>query len=155
VCQAIEVAAGRLFAGIGLRSIAEAPPDDLETLRAHQEGGTIWVAIVDDVPVGYALASVVDGEGHLDQVSVLPELGRRGIGTALVERVEAWARGAGRRALTLTTFRDVEWNGPYYTKLGFAALDEAELGPELAAIRERERANGLDVGPRQAMRKPL
>jgi GNAT superfamily N-acetyltransferase len=148
----IELAAGRLFAEIGLQQIADDPPDDLDTLRCHWRDGTIWVAEVGGAVVGYALASVVDGEGHLDQVSVLPEHGRRGIGAALIAEVEAWARRRGDQALTLTTFRDVEWNGPYYARLGFEPIPDEQLGPELRAIRDRERADGLDVLPRQAMR---
>ena len=155
VCQAIEVAAGRLFAEIGLREIAAAPPDDLAKLRGHQERGTLWVALLDQELVGYAMVSVVDGEGHLDQVSVRPEHGRRGVGTALVERARAWAVEHGYHAMTLTTFRDVAWNGPYYAKLGFVPLAETELGPALRAIRDHEKADGLDVLPRQAMRRRL
>jgi GNAT superfamily N-acetyltransferase len=153
VCQEIEAAAGRLFAEIGLHEIAAAPPDDLATLQVHQERGTIWVAVLGDEVVGYAMASVVDGEGHLDQVSVRPEHGRRGVGTALLDRAGAWAVERGYHAMTLTTFRDVAWNGPYYLKVGFQPLAEADLGPELRAIRDRERADGLDVLPRQAMRR--
>ena len=154
-CQAIEVAAGRLFAEIGLHEIAAAPPDDLATLRGHRERGTIWVAVLGQEVVGYAMASVVDGEGHLDQVSVRPEHGRRGVGTALLERAGAWAVDHGYHAMTLTTFRDVAWNGPYYAKLGFEPLAEVDLGPELQAIRDHEKADGLDVLPRQAMRVQL
>ena len=66
--------------------------------------------------------------------------------------MEAWARRRGDHALTLTTFRDVEWNGPYYARLGFEPIPDEQLGPELRAIRDREQADGLDVLPRQAMR---
>jgi GNAT superfamily N-acetyltransferase len=154
-CQEIEVAAGRLFAEIGLHEIAAAPPDDLATLRRHQEEGTIWVAVLDQEVVGYAMVSVVDGEGHIDQVSVRPEHGRRGVGTTLLERARAWTAEHGYHAMTLTTFRDVAWNGRYYAKLGFEPLAEIDLGPELREIRDHEQADGLDVLPRQAMRRPL
>jgi hypothetical protein len=56
--------------------------------------------------------------------------------------------------MTLTTFRDVPWNGPYYAALGFEVIDD--LSPELAAMREHERAIGDDdFGPRVAMRLAL
>jgi hypothetical protein len=57
--------------------------------------------------------------------------------------------------MTLTTFRDVPWNGPYYTRLGWSALPAADLPPELAAARRHERDLGLDQWPRQAMAKNL
>ena len=56
--------------------------------------------------------------------------------------------------MTLTTFRDVPWNGPFYAGLGFRAVDE--LTPGLAAVRDHEKAIGDDdFGPRIAMRKEL
>jgi len=57
--------------------------------------------------------------------------------------------------MTLTTFSDVPWNGPYYARLGWSALPEAGLPPELAAARQHERDLGLDQWPRQAMTKSL
>jgi GNAT superfamily N-acetyltransferase len=154
--QDIEVDAGAVFAEIGLASIASADPPSIELLRAHLERGTLWVAVDPaDQPVAYASASVVDGEGHLDQVSVRRTYARRGIGGALVEHVCDWAMTHGLHAVTLTTFRDVEWNGPLYERYGFVPLHEAELGPELTAIRAAERAAGIDVAPRIAMRRSL
>jgi GNAT superfamily N-acetyltransferase len=154
--QNIEVDAGKVFSDIGMESIAAADPPSLELLRAHLQRRTLWVAVdAVDRPVAYASASVVDGEGHLYQVSVCRSYARRGIGAALVERVCEWAMAHGLHAVTLTTFRDVEWNGPLYERYGFVPLAEVEHGPELAAIRAAERAAGIDVAPRIAMRRSL
>ena len=74
--------------------------------------------------------------------------------SALVEGTCDWARSGHFGAITLTTFRDVPWNGPFYESLGFVAMDT--LTPELSAIREHERSIGDDdFGPRVAMRLPL
>ena len=54
---------------------------------------------------------------------------------------------------TLTTFRDVPWNAPYYTRLGFVALDPAEHGPELRALMECENRRIPTAAPRLAMRR--
>jgi GNAT superfamily N-acetyltransferase len=155
VLPPLEVAAGRRFAEIGLTSIAADEPPTEAALHAHVDDGTAWVAEVDGTVVGYAIASVVDGEGHLDQVSVLDEQAGQGLGRALIEAVEGWARHQGFEAVTLTTFTEVAWNGPLYAHLGYEVLSEDELGPELAAIRAQERADGLDVSPRRAMRRRL
>ena len=65
-----------------------------------------------------------------------------------------WARSHGYGAVTLTTYRDVPWNAPFYERLGFSVLDE--LTPELAWIRDHEKAIGDDdFGPRLAMRRDL
>jgi hypothetical protein len=79
---------------------------------------------------------------------------RQGIGTALVSAVCAWAVAKGLGAVTLTTFRDVAWNAPFYRRFGFRVIDD--LTPGLAAIRTREHALGDDdLGPRVAMRLDL
>jgi hypothetical protein len=58
-------------------------------------------------------------------------------------------------ALTLTTFAEVPWNGLYYRRRGFVALDDRELTPGLRVIRQREAAHGLDRWLRLCMRREL
>ena len=58
-------------------------------------------------------------------------------------------------ALTLTTFRDVPWNAPYYARCGFHILDGDEITAGLETIRAREAARGLDRWPRVRMRRPV
>lgn len=113
---------------------------------AHRPSGPV---------VGYATASVVDGEGHLDQVSVIGAAAGHGIGALLVDQVCRWAGSSGYHAVSLTTFRDVPWNGTYYRRLGFVEIPEDGWGPQLRAIRQAERLAGIDVRPRIAMRKVL
>ena len=152
---AVEVAAGERFRELGLDRIADDPGPTVADLSPHLADGTIWVAELEGRLVGYATASVVDGDGHLDQVSVVPEAGGMGFGYGLITEVHQWARGRQLPAVTLTTFRDVAWNGPYYERFGYRALPEDRLGPELAAIRQAEVDAGLDVVPRVAMRLVL
>ncbi len=152
---AIEVAAGVRFSELGLDNIADDPGPTIADLAPHLDDGTIWVAEHGDTIVGYATASVVDGEGHLDQVSVIPEAGGKGFGLGLIFSVHDWAHLEGLPSVTLTTFRDVPWNGPYYERFGYVPLADDELGPELRAIRQAEIDAGLDVLPRIAMRLAL
>jgi len=107
-------------------------------------------------PIGFATIDVVDGAAHLSQLSVHADYGRRGIGRGLLAAVVGWARRGGLPAVTLTTFRDVPWNGPFYRRHGFVDLDGAALTPGLREIRDHEVAMGLDaLAPRCAMRRPL
>jgi len=149
----IEQRAGRVFADVGLAFVADEAPPPVGALGEHLAAGTIWVAAIDGRPVAYATASEVDHEGHLDQVSVDPDYSRRGLGRELIELVCGWAAAQGFPAVTLTTYRDVPWNGPLYRRYGFEVLDDDELGSELKEIRAGERARGLDVQPRVAMRR--
>jgi GNAT superfamily N-acetyltransferase len=125
-------------------------------LAVYQEEGRAWVSVDDgDRPVAYLVAEVVDGHAHVEQVSVRPSHARRGLGSALIETLAEWARERGLAALTLTTFSAVPWNAPYYERLRFRVLEEAEIGAGLREIRRAEAARGLDAWPRVAMIRPL
>lgn len=150
--QDVEVDAGQMFRQMDLGAIADDDPPDASVLREHIEGRTAWAAELGPVVVGYALASVADDEGHLDQVSVRREAAGQGVGRLLIDEVCRWATSQGYDALTLTTFRDVPWNGPYYARLGFQELPDDRYGAQLRAIRHREYLAGVEVAPRIAMR---
>jgi len=113
---------------------------------------------------GYVLVDVLDRPGaspgsgrsaHIEQVSVDPAFARRGLGRRLIEHVAAEGRRWGIDALTLTTFRDVPWNGPYYERCGFRVLADGELGPDLRRVRDAETTHGLDPAARVCMRREL
>lgn len=160
--QAIELSAGALFREVGMDDVADGEAPSLDVLAGYQRDGRAWVAL-DDVGggpaapgvVGFALALEIDGAAHLEQLSVDPAWGRRGHGQRLIDAVAGWGAARGAPAVTLSTFRDVPWNAPYYRRLGFVALGEHELTPGLLAVRAHERELGLDVGARTFMRRPI
>ncbi|MFH0245447.1 GNAT family N-acetyltransferase [Streptomyces sp. HK10] len=156
VLQDIERAAGQCFRDIGMPEIAEDEPLPLGELARYHRAGLAWV-VADgaDVPVAYLIADRVDGNLHVEQVSVHPDSARRGVGRSLLEHLAAHARGQGAPALTLTTFAQVPWNAPYYARCGFRIMDDGGLTPGLRKIREREAAHGLDRWPRVCMRRAL
>jgi GNAT superfamily N-acetyltransferase len=150
--QEIEVEAGRAFAAVGMDSVASDDAFPLDVLLAYQEAARAWVAVDDhDAPIAYLVVDLVDGNAHVEQVSVRPSFARRRIGRDLINHVEQWAREHGIPALTLTTFRDVAWNGPYYERCGFRTLRPDEVTPGLVAIRGHETELGLDRWPRVCM----
>lgn len=154
--QDIERAAGRMFAAIGMHRVADDPPLALSVLREHARRHEAWVwCDANDLPVAYALAVPLDGAMHIEQVSVDPAQSGRGIGRRLIDHIGMTARRQGIRALTLTTFTNVPWNGPYYERLGFASIPQSALSPGLAEIRRIETARGLDQWPRTCMRRDL
>jgi GNAT superfamily N-acetyltransferase len=156
VLQDIERAAGRQFAEIGMFSVADDEPLPLAALERYRRDGLAWVAVdAADAPVAYLVADPVDGALHVEQVTVHPDHARRGLGRALLDHLERHAAAEGVTALTLTTFAEVPWNAPYYTRLGFTPLPEQEWGPRLREIRGEEAARGLDSRPRLAMRRPV
>ena len=117
--------------------------------RLDAPGFLLVVGPVGD-PFGFAHVEIVEGFAHLGQVSVRPERMQQGYGAALVRAAmsEAWQLGYDR--MSLTTYRDLPWNGPFYAGLGFVE----EPSPEPFEIRAREHqiALGLDRhGPRIVM----
>ena len=161
--QDIERAAGTAFRGIGMAAVADDDPPSLGTLEAYRARGRAWVAsddgaaggVGDDVAVAYLLVDVVDGAAHVEQVSVDPAHAGRGWGRRLIDTAAGWAGEQGLAAVTLTTFAEVAWNAPYYARLGFTVVPDAELGPGLLAVRRHERELGLDAWPRVVMRRPV
>ncbi|HXD68949.1 MAG TPA: GNAT family N-acetyltransferase [Gaiellales bacterium] len=151
----IEAAAGRAFAEHGMPEIAADDPGSPAELEPYREADRAWVAADGAGPVAYLLAAEVDGCLHVEQVSVDPAHAGRGIGAALIDHLAAAARADGRPALTLTTFRDIPWNAPYYARLGFAELPDGEWGPQLRALVARERTAIPGDHPRVAMIRRL
>ncbi|WP_137725255.1 GNAT family N-acetyltransferase [Prescottella subtropica] len=150
--QEIEVAAGSLFRSLGMDTIADDPAPPLSLFEPYLADGRAWVWAQRDTPAAaFCLVDVVDGGAHVEQVSVHPEHGRRGLGARLIDHIGEWARDRGLPEVTLTTFTDVPWNAPYYTRLGFTAVTDDDLGPGLQEVRRHETARGLDIAPRIVM----
>jgi ribosomal protein S18 acetylase RimI-like enzyme len=108
--------------------------------RAGEPG---FLLVAGERPVGFVHVLLIDGHAHLEQLSVLPELQRRGIGAALARAAMDEARAQGFDRLSLCTYRDVPWNGPYYRRIGFTEV--TDLAPYEQRLREKERDLGLDV----------
>ncbi|MCZ9882133.1 GNAT family N-acetyltransferase [Arthrobacter sp. B2a2-09] len=152
--RGIEFAAGEIFRSHGMDAIADDEPLTVTELALFQaRGGALVFADASDVPVAYLLIEHLDGNAHVEQLSVHPSHARRGLGSELLDVAEKWARAEGLEWLTLTTFRDVPWNAPYYRRLGFEELHPEMLDDGLRGILECEGLVGLSRWPRIAMRR--
>ena len=115
---AIERAAAALLAGHARAAVLDETTSEREFEEA-QAGGRLWVALADDTPVGFALVELLAQDlPHLEEIDVHPAHGRRGLGTALLRAVCAWVSRAGYAEITLTTFRALRWNMPFYARSG-------------------------------------
>ncbi|WP_231921298.1 GNAT family N-acetyltransferase [Micromonospora auratinigra] len=154
--QRIEVASGAPFREIGMTWVADMPPLPLDVLAAARRAGRVLVTVdPDDRPIAFVVVDLVDGCAHVQQLSVDPAYARQGIGRRLLDAVAERAAGEGLPALTLTTFRSVPWNGPYYARCGFRELVGAEVTPGLVELLAAEAALGLDPADRVAMRRAV
>jgi len=150
----IERAAGRAFTSIGMEVVAAHEPPSIGELAVYQQSGRSWVSVDDGgKAVAYILVDRVDGCGHVEQVSVHPDYAGHGLGRRLLDTAQQWAAEHGLDALTLTTFVEVAWNGPYYRRCGFRFLDRSEETAGLRAIRAHEAELGLDSWARACMRR--
>ena len=129
--QRIDLAASRLFEPTGL--IDEGPDGPTPIPEAALRNGIakklLIVSLSDDTrfPNGFALMSRHSPDLYLDQISVDPAHGRRGIGANLLGLVIARADALKLRGVVLSTFRDLAWNGPFYARHGFVELAREDI----------------------------
>ena len=150
--QAIELAAAKLLRGHAPETVLNEITSE-QDLQAAQSQGRLWVALSGDTPVGFAHVELLEPDtAHLEEIDVHPDHGRRGLGSRLVAEVCQWTEERGYLAVTLTTFRDVSWNMPFYARLGFEEIHTDTLTPALRAVLEDEARRGLDPARRVAMK---
>jgi GNAT superfamily N-acetyltransferase len=124
-----------------------------KTFREAQAEGRLWIALADEVPIGFALVEMfADEHPHLQEMDVVPQHGRRGVGTALLQTVLEWVHRSGHQEITLTTFRAVPWNMSFYSHHGFVEINPDELSAELKWIVQDETRHGLDPRERVVMK---
>lgn len=140
----VEASAGELFRTLpDLAWIADEPlgaPEDFLPLIA---AGTVWVAEADGAVTGELRAEVWGQALHVLELAVAKDFQQRGIGRRLLDAARDEALGRGLAALTLTTFRHVAWNAPFYARYGFVELAGDAIPARLAETLRVEVARGL------------
>ncbi len=149
----IERAAAALFDATRYAEFAELEP---YTASLNLVRDRVWVATSsENHPVAFAVFYPTETTVHLQEIDVHPDHARRGVGRRLIEALAHWAGSNGRTAITLTTFRDIPWNAPYYERLGFRALGPEEFTAELRVMWEEESRYGFPKGSRVCMRREV
>lgn len=164
----IELRAATRFKGTGLIDDLLDHHFDQEILKQLIAESLVWVAeevpsnqLQDEAkpalsgPVGFAIASVLGPIAYLEELAVLSNHGRQGLGRRLVETVAEWARASNFPHLSLSTFVNIPWNAPFYTTLGFEKLPQNRLEKELQEVHILEQKLGLPVDQRTFMRLNL
>jgi len=153
---AIENSAGDLFRQIPelayLADGEDLPADWYRDLVGHDAS---FVAATPEWPVAFLCAEAEGGVLHIWELGVSRRWQGRGIGRALMSAAIEAARRRGLAAATLTTFRDVPWNAPFYKRLGFEILPETALDDRLAAALRQDAERGLPLCLRCVMRLSL
>jgi predicted N-acetyltransferase YhbS len=149
----IEDSAAARFRGSPHAYVTDHPPPPAEVYATLAARGLVLIADQDEGPVGFAACELYPDALHLKELAVLHRRQGEGVGRALVAAVADEARRRGRSAVTLTTFRDLDWNAPWYARLGFVELGAGTLGERLREELAEEDARGLTA--RCAMRLTL
>ena len=148
----IERSSGEAFRH--LPSLAWIADDDVQSLERHLELielGQAWVARSDQGIVGFLSAERFVNSLHIWQMAVHSDFQKKGIGRALIVQAKQAAASAGLTNLTLTTFRHVAWNEPFYASCGFRTLKPNDLCERLKATLDAEERAGLPLDQRRAM----
>ena len=149
---AIERAAAEMFRSDP--DLADIDFDDVwepSELRPLIRKGHCLVAHLGDTMAGFLVNQPFSRELHVWELDVHPDYQGRGIGAGLIRACQIDARNSGFKAVTLTTFRDVPWNGPFYTRLGFEEVTALDAHPRLASELSLEADHGLPADRRCAM----
>ncbi len=141
----IEVSAGESFRALPeLAWIADDGVDGVDIHSARIAEGSVWIAEdrLDGI-TGFLSAQRFDTDLHIWELAVAQPFQRRGLGRLLLDAARRKARNDAAAALTLTTFRHVAWNAPFYERYGFKILEGAETGERLTEVLRREAARNL------------
>jgi GNAT superfamily N-acetyltransferase len=145
----LEAAADTVFEGLGIGPLPG--PGTVQEFAA-----ALVVLVAGDPPLGLGRIDAVgkDHLAHLEQLSVHPDHAGRGIGRALLRSACGWAKAHGYTDLTLATYRDVPWNGPFYASEGFVERGSVDDFLVTHGLPPEEPVMGR-FGPRVLMGRPL
>lgn len=153
---AVDTAASALFEPTGLlkpEALSDHVPADV--FESEIPLGNVFVARNNHGwAIGFALIRLRGNGLYLDQVSVHPDHGQKGIGRALVIRVLTEAERRKLPHVSLSTFREISWNGPFYASLGFKEIGQEKLEPYMLEIEAAQKPF-MDVTKRCFMRRKV
>ncbi|ROM52171.1 GNAT family N-acetyltransferase [Pseudomonas poae] len=154
---AIETSAAQAFRAIdNLSWLADSSPMAVERHRQLIALSTCWVALdTNNRPQGFLSAERHGDDLHILELSVMQSMQGQGLGLSLVEAAKDYARSKRLRFVTLTTFKNVPWNAPFYSRIGFKTDTRADVDQRLAAILNEEHTHGFAPGDRCAMIWPV
>lgn len=129
--------------------LTDASPAD--NWKPHLSAGTLWVVEAAGRPIAFLAARAADGRLHIDELDVTRDHQGQGIGRRLLAAAADWARENGLQALSLTTFRSIPWNGPFYAAFGFREWTDPPASVRQSLLYEA----ALGLKDRWAMRMDL
>lgn len=140
-----------LLARHGYPDLLAEPPAGVRAFRAFARRCSILVVETAHEVAGYAATAPVGDFLHLKELAVDPAHGRRGLGSAMLAAVVAQAARDGHSGVTLSTFRDVPFNAPFYAARGFLELPRRAAPEGLRRVFADEVPPGINPRTRVLM----
>lgn len=139
----VEVSAADAFVRFGRPLPDGSPPAPAAQWRAAMAADLAWVVEHGGEVVGFLAGRAAGEVLHIDEMDVRSDRQRRGLGRALLEAALKAAKGRGFASVTLTTYRDIPWNAPFYARAGFQELEEGNIDERLSDILADEARRGF------------
>ena len=154
---AIEISAAQAFRMINeLSWLADSPPMSIERHSQLIALSTCWVALdAENQPQGFLSSERYGSYLHIYELSVMQSMQGKGTGRRLIEAAKGYARSSRLSFITLTTFTNVPWNAPFYSRVGFQTKATTDLDQRLAGILSEEYRHGFARESRCAMAWPV
>ena len=152
----VERSASQLFKSVPQYAwIADMPVMTFEAHVSFIDKGLSWLAeeIDSKIILGFIVAESLEEALYIVEVSVRQSHQKQGIGSALLRACFTEAERLEKPSITLTTFKAISWNAPYYERLGFEIIGTADMPKYLQLKLENEAAAGFERDKRCAMRK--
>jgi GNAT superfamily N-acetyltransferase len=150
----LERASSRRFLGV-MDALADDASTPALALAQRIDSDGLLTARLDGRLAAFVMFRPLEDSLYIEQIDVAPAFEGRRIGAALIDAVAERAATTGLARLTLSTFRDVPWNAPYYRRLGFLDIADDALSNALRAVRREHVARGLDERARLFMQRPV
>lgn len=109
-------------------------------LKAHKNK-TLWVAFKDSNPIGFLAATPVDGNLHIEELSVMFDHQGQGIGKQFIKAIITEAGIRKHNQISLTTDALIPWNKPFYGRLGFQEIDLEDCKADLSKILIKDKGH--------------
>lgn len=119
-----------------LAHVVESPPLGADRFEACR----VMVAVDrhSDEVIGFVAMRLLDDYLYLDNISVEPLASGKGVGKSLLSPVVAYAHLRRADAVSLTTFREPPWNGPWFRQHGFCPMPTDCIGDGLRRVMKRQ-----------------
>lgn len=152
----VERSAAKIFRHVGKHFLLDGPTVAPSLLRSMAASKHLWVAIEEaGEPVGFIGGYELRGSFYVAEISIAEAAQGKGIGKTLMRCMVEDVKIEGFLEVTLVTYRDLPWNGPWYRRLGFEEVEVGLMGKEYERLLEAEKEHGIDIEERCIMRMEL